>query len=374
MTLNADEARLRRRRVAVCSLVLGLAACGESEIGRDSASASAGLMTAGASGGSTGAAGAEGTSGDEGTDGGAPLDTTDAGGETPYFDVGNAGEGSGGEPEMGCQAVDFLFVIDNSVSMQNEQEALIGAFPGFMAAIESALAVGSDYHVLVTDTDAWGRCDTANPWEGARPNHSTCNDYIEQTVFDECDRTLGAGVVHPAGEAATNALCQPQGGNRYIVAGEPNLADTFACMATVGLAGHPSERPMDAMEAALEPGINQADGCNAGFLRDDALLVVTFVSDDPNYEDAGEPQDWYDAVVAAKNGDPGGVVVLGLTPDWAGCQSGSPKGSHWSEFVSMWNDNGLHGNVCSSAEDYVVFFEAAVSTIAQACDVFEPPG
>ena len=101
------------------------------ENGRDSASGSAGLVTAGTSEGSTGAAGPDGTSGPGGTDGGTSIGTTDdsveTGGNPPYSDVGNPGEDTGGEPQMGCQAVDFLFVIDNSVSMQNEQEALVGA-------------------------------------------------------------------------------------------------------------------------------------------------------------------------------------------------------------------------------------------------------
>jgi hypothetical protein len=366
-----------KRRLA-CGFALGLAACGTDGGGRDGASGG-GLATLGSA--SDGSSGGLDTEGDSAADpsGGASTDPTGGGPDgdsgSPAFDVGGSGTGDAGEPpEAGCQAVDFLFVIDNSVSMDPRQAALIEAFPGFMSAIESTLEEGTDFHVLVADTDAWGRCNTANPWQGVSPGHATCNGYIEQQVFHECDRALGAGVVHPAGRDSTNATCTPAGGNRYIVADEPNLTDTFACMATVGTAGHPSERPMDAMVAALAPGINGPGGCNAGFLRDDALLVVTFISDDPNYEDEGTPQDWYNAVVAAKNADPTSVVVLGLTPAWPGCKSGSPKGAHWAEFIELWGEQGLHGNVCSSAEEYVSFFEAAVSTIDQACNDFTPPG
>jgi hypothetical protein len=300
----------------------------------------------------------------------------DSAGDGPVFDVGGNGPGDAPTPEPGCGQVDFLFVIDNSVSMDSKQAQLVGAFPGFMQAIESTLEADSDVHIMVVDTDAWGRCNTANPWQGHSPNHDTCNNYIKNTVFDECDRVLGAGVLHPAGKKATNAVCEPFGGNRYIVQGEPDLSDTFACMATVGTAGNAAERPMDAMVAALQPGINAPGGCNTGFLRDDALLVITFISDDPNYEDEGGPHDWYQAVVDAKHGDPTAVVVLGLTPDWAGCQSGKgpPKGAHWSEFIALWDERGLHGNVCADAEQYVAFFEAAVSTIDQACEEYTPPG
>jgi len=245
-----------------------------------------------------------------------------------------------------------------------------------MDAIQTTLAADSDYHILVTDTDAWGRCNTLNGWTGHDPDSSTCNDYIANTPFVECDRVLGAGVIHPAGKSASNQHCMTQSGMRYLEPGEADLPGTFACMATVGVAGHPEERPMDAMTAALAPAINGPGGCNEGFLRDDALLVITFMSDDPKYEDAIGPNEWYQAVVDAKLGDPTSTVVLGLTPAWDGCQDGKgpPKGSHWEEFITLWGGNGLHGNVCGSAAEYVAFFEMAVSTIDQACDNYTPPG
>ncbi len=130
---------------------------------------------------------------------------------------------------------------------------------------------------------------------------------------------------------------------------------------------------MDSLVAAMGTDLNGPGGCNEGFLRDDAILVVTFISDDPNYEDAGDAQSWYDAVVAAKGGNADAVVVLGLTPNFDGCQNGSgpPKGAHWSEFVALWGDKGLEASVCNL--DYAPFFEQAVSIIDDTCDEFEPP-
>ncbi|MCX4242606.1 hypothetical protein [Paraliomyxa miuraensis] len=341
---------------------LGLAGCGGSDGGRvsDSGSGIASVSAGTADGSGTGSGSADGLD---------SLDSLDDGA------TNMTGVDDGITPDDGCKKVDFLFVIDNSVSMEGEQAALVGAFPGFMDTIQSTLPPDSDYHVMVADTDAWGRCNTANPWTGHSPDHSTCNGYIEQTVFDECDQVMGAGVVHPAGEFASNTPCQLQGGHRYIEASEPDLGAAFSCMAQVGTAGHPSERPMDAMVAALAPGINGPGGCNEGFLRDDALLVVTFMSDDPNYEDADGPQPWYDAVVQYKLGDPTAIVVLGLTPAWEDCGSGGPpKGEHWAEFIAMFGDHGIHGNVCGTAQEYVDFFQMAVSTIGDACNEYVPPG
>ncbi len=302
-----------------------------------------------------GGGGAESAAGGEGGEGGAPPE---AGG-------GGAGfEGSGGGAMDGCKKVDFLFVVDNSVSMNDEQDALVVSFPSFMETIESTLSA-ADYHVLVADTDAWGRCNTANGWVGETPDHQTCNDYVETAQFEECDRVRGAGVIHPAGEYASNQICDVYGGNRYIVDGDPNAAETFSCMAKVGTAGSASERPMEAIVGAVSPELNAAGGCNEGFIRSDAILVVTFISDDPNYEDTGTPQSWYDAVVSAKGGKADAVVVLGLTP-----YDGGTAGQHWHDFIGRWGDRGLEASV--ELPDYSPFFAEAVDLIDQTCDDFVP--
>ena len=154
---------------------------------------------------------------------------------------------------------------------------------------------------------------------------------------------------------------------------EPDLAATFACVATVWTAGNPSERPMNGMTEALSPVLNGLGGCNEGFLRDDAILVVTFISDDPNYEDIGKPKEWYDAVVAAKNGNKDAIVVAGLIPQPdLGCAGGGDiNGAHWEEFLALWGEHGIEGSVCEP--DYAPFFAQAISVIDEACDNFTPP-
>ncbi len=332
-----------RVAVAVCAIGCG-AACGSADDGNDPFGDTTG--GGGSAGGSSGQAGSG---------------------------IGGGLSGTGGAADDGCDKVDFLFIIDNSVSMQDQQTALINSFPAFMATIQSTLNAGSNYHIMVADTDDWGRCTAANCLSGDMSADTLCvapaNGYACATQFDSCDKQIGAGVVHPAGKGATNAPCTIYGGHRYIVEGEPDLAGTFTCMAQVGLAGHPSERPMDSLVAAMSVGLNAPIGCNAGFLRDDAILVVTFISDDPNYEDADGPQEWYDAVVTAKGGNADAVVVLGLTPNFEGCNLG--KGTHWSEFVAMWGTHGLEASVCNL--DYSPFFDQAVAIIDETCDGFIPP-
>jgi hypothetical protein len=291
------------------------------------------------------------------------------------INVGGGGTGTGGgggSGGAGCDKIDFLFIVDNSVSMQDQQTQLVAAFPGFISTIESTVSAGSNVHVMVADTDPWGRCNTANPWTGMDPSSTTCNSYIKNTKFAECDRTVGAGVVHPAGQYASNKQCNFPAGRRFLQQGDTDIPGAFGCAAKVGVAGHPSERPMDALMAAITPGINAAGGCNEGFLRDDALLVVTFISDDPNYEDQGTPQGWYDAVVAAKKGDPKAAVMVGFTPAFADCPGDATKtkGKHWAEFVGKFPFN-LHASVC--AGNYDATFAQAVKVIDEGCDQYVPP-
>ncbi len=263
-----------------------------------------------------------------------------------------------GEPE-GCTKVDFLFVIDNSVSMKDQQAALKAAFPDFIATIKETLPT-DDYHIMVVDSDAEGRCAPGSC------SHATCqpaSKYACKDIFTECDTVRGAGVNHPAGEAASNMLCEFDGGNRYMLSSDPNLEANFSCAASVGLAGHPEERPMDGIVEALSDPLLAAGGCNEGFLRDDAILVVTFLSDDPNVEDKNTAIETYEALVAAKNGDDDRIVMLGLIPQPdENCAKG---GAHWSEMIGYFGPRGIEGPVC--AADYNPFFQDAVSTILDTC-------
>jgi hypothetical protein len=314
------------------------------------------------------ASAASGTAAGQGGGGGAGL-SSGQGGDVSFT-------GSGGA-ETGCEKVDFLFIVDNSVSMQDQQAALIASFPSFISTIQSTIKAASDYHLMVVDTDAETRCTAQNCQSGGMNAFNLCKNtpdggYACNTQFEPCDSILGAGVRHPAGKGASNKLCSLVGGQRYIVEAEPDKASAFSCIAQVGLAGHPAERPMDALVAAMASDINAPGGCNAGFLREDAILVLTFISDDPNVEDAGTPQDWYDAVVAAKGGNNEAVAVLGFTPAFPGCSGSNPdKGKHWSEFIALWGDRGLEVSVCE--QDFGPPFAQAVSIIDETCDDFTPP-
>jgi hypothetical protein len=321
---------------------------------------------------------------DDGLDDDGLDDGTDGSGGGPSFDLGTPPSADDGTPTTGCTKADFLFVIDNSRSMQGKQEALAQTFKPFMQQITDNLET-EDVHVMVVDTDGPTLCtpeDCADPGnsgpvlEHCLEGAQTDGGYACTASFDACDSTRGAGVVHPAGNWASNMVCPVQGDKRYLDETD-DLETAFDCMARVGTAGKKRERPIDSMLAALDP----ANGCNTGFLRDDAILVITFISDDQCWEDHGDPQAWKAALEAIKPA--AATVVVGFIPNTDTCKHDSDAcdspgdvidGQHWRELVESFEDgHGLHGLVCDT-ELFANLFGEAVAVIDTTCDIFEPPG
>jgi hypothetical protein len=309
----------------------------------------------------------------ETSDTGIGVDTDAEGGDKLDLPADSDLPGEG--QEGGCEKIDFLFVIDSSGSMADNQANLIASFPGLVAAMMDNVPA-DDWHVMVVDSDGqWGGTDCAN----ACMTLGFCPD---EPGFDcdvpapgLCDISLGAGEVAPMGEAASNQDCALAGGARYIQAGEPNLLDAFSCIAKVGVDGSDSERAMDSMARAVGPELGEPGGCNEGFVRDDAILVITIITDEPDEHSLGDPADWADAVIAAKGGVAESVVVLGLLPDgdlgMPLCGAEAVPAPRMSEFLQLF-DASSRASVCEP--DYSPFFLDAVSVISETCDDFVPIG
>ncbi len=271
------------------------------------------------------------------------------------FDLGVQPD-AGPPVEEGCTKVDFLFIIDNSGSMADEQDNLTNSFPGFIAGIQSSLEQVDEYQVGVVTTDAYG------------PNNQVpgCN-------------VLGGLVTKTGGSNSSNAVCGPYAAGNNFMTEADDLNVSFACAADTGTAGNGIERPMDAMTAVLNKTVG---ACNTGYLRDDALLVLVIITDeydgagDPEGQfSAGTPMDWYNTVVAAKLGIPENAVALGLL-NYAGgaCPPANIvfDGVNIATFVNLFGDNGFLGGVCEP--DYGPVFAEAVGIIQDACNNFQPPG
>jgi len=283
----------------------------------------------------------------------------------------------------GCQGkVDILFVISRLPTMGTEQTQLLASFPGFLDTIEQKLA-GFDVHILTANPDGrWpgedvcdggGLCMDYWPTCGPTAEGYQCPTYPD--LMTECDKVLGAGLTFNTGGDAANKLCDLHDGHRYIVSGEPNMADAFECIAKIGTSGGD---PLmgDAMIAAVSPELNDPGGCNEGFLRDDALLVVVLITDTYDTASKSYYKSQYEAIVTAK-GDPTSVVMLAVVPQphqdgepiVPGCTYDWEGHNNFGELLSRFTYT-AEGDTCAS--DYAPFFDEAVGRISEACDSFVP--
>jgi hypothetical protein len=146
-------------------------------------------------------------------------------------------EGSDTFQQAPSNAVDILWVVDNSVSMQNEQENVARGFADFVAQLDTA-AMDVQLGVVSTDMDA------DNPQAGV---------------------LLG-----------TPAVLTPQ---------VPNFEDAFRARVRMGVNGSDKEKGLEAALTALSSPL--ADTRNAGFLREEAMLNVVVLSDENDCSDSG---------------------------------------------------------------------------------------
>ena len=273
----------------------------------------------------------------------------------------------------GCygKKIDFVFVISNSIGMEDMQERLLAAFPGFMEAIESRHI---DKHILVTTAlPMWIMSDCADcQWD--------CDEHADppecDATLNKCDTTLGAGYTFPAGKGASNRRCELAGGNRYITDEEEDLDAAFQCLATVGLDGSDAYQA-GAMLGAISPELNAPGACNAGFLREDALLVITIIA---NTGDTGTllyPEEWVEDLLAAKHGDGDAIYLLVIQPDLDTpghiCDPDSPylRSKGRLRILTEMLPHASLESIC--ADDYVPFFTDALETVQELCDSFVPP-
>jgi hypothetical protein len=307
---------------------------------------------------------------------------------------GGAGTVADDGGRTGCEKVDFLFVVDNSASMEDEQQNLVASFPGFIDAIQGTL-MAQDYHIMVVDTDAESLsfefdsiscsnnvcscepepqcCYLVCAEEGPifpKPNECAGQPCEDFTLPTGCNATLGAGKT----EDPLEHDCGIAGGLRYMVDSQPDLAATFQCVAMVGAGGDGQERPIEAMQLAVTTEAAMG-ACNDGFLRDDAILVVTFITDEDT-EEPLTPADWKQVLVDAKHGQEEAIAMLGLLGDSAlpggVCTTDQADDAPRLRSFAESFTHGSWASVCTA--DYTPFFIASVATIDTTCDEFVPEG
>jgi hypothetical protein len=197
--------------------------------------------------------------------------------------------------------VDVLFMVDNSSSMDPMQLELRARFGDFFKVFEDLAASGTfaDLHIGVVTSDygagdaGGGGCD---PYGGGQrgflqtlPSPKAINPPAN------CMAPTGAPFIsYKFNDGAPPTTNLPNGSDTTALVSE------FTCMASVGAAGCGFEHQLESVYQALR---NTKE--NAGFLRDDALLTVVFVT---NEDDGSAPPQ---AKFYEQTNDPAGTNMYG---------------------------------------------------------------
>lgn len=160
--------------------------------------------------------------------------------------------------EQTIDQLDLLMIIDNSGSMEEEQDNMLSSIGGFFDHL-SVPSVGlPGLHLGVITTDI-----------GARNGIADCRGDGDNGVLQR----TGDNCVGPDGSFIEDI---PGPGNQRITNYDGTLVDAFSCIATLGTGGCGFEQTLEAMHRAL----NGQNPQNEGFLRNDAVLGIFVLSDE----------------------------------------------------------------------------------------------
>jgi len=172
--------------------------------------------------------------------------------------------------------LDIVFMIDNSGSMQQEQENLARNFPVFISALESLPEGLPNVHIGVVSSDLG-----AGKYAG--PNVEGCTKIGgDGGVFQASPRGMGGACTsfpRPESYLSVN-------GTKQNFAGD--ISSAMSCIAQLGTRGCGFEHQIAAVWKALGGDVGGVPAVNKGFLRDDALLAIVLITDE---DDCSAPDD-----------------------------------------------------------------------------------
>ena len=209
----------------------------------------------------------------------------------PPADEGSSGEPDDSESESESEgetgpvgnpsAVDVLFVVDNSGSMGNPQQALSMAAAQFVGALEG---LGVEYRIGVTTTDVgnyWCRGAGISDAENGALVSTSCRRRIDDFYFtgDNVDAS-----------EVCNDFCPAQQGDFRLEPGwidsaagnlpsGLDLTTTMQCLLPQGVNGCGFEAPLRALYQTAARSADASDSA-FGFIREDAHLMVVILSDE----------------------------------------------------------------------------------------------
>ncbi len=267
-------------------------------------------------------------------------------------------------PRSGCTAIDLLFVLDGSLSMAEERNALAAtnAFNQIILTLEAINGGGVDYRIGVTDDDDHGFLTPPGWFEP--------NPWFDSTTMDamQIAQAFNGAVGQVAGLGGASAGC----------------------------------------EHVLTSGVDLLDGNPGGFVRDEALLVLVLVTDVDDYgaydqlggnscglgctTPAPDLATMLGTLVTLKNGVMEGVAAIVVAgdptsnngvnfcnqPGSCGCNGldcGVFHATRLYDFAGMLGTNGVAADICDGPMSVPMAVDTALnSQIDLACQMFDPEG
>ena len=251
------------------------------------------------------------------------------------------------QPPGGCEHIDVLFVVDGSLSMADEQEALRGVsgppvFSDFTDALAVQLDTLEDIRIGVIS---------------AQPDDIILHTHLNQPAV--------------APSAATDCgLTDP-----WIVAPSDDLEAQFACLAATAATSTLETTSRNAGEALTARE-------NAGFLRDDSVVFVVMLTDEDTLGLGATRVQEHELLLSAVGGERDRLVVLAIAGDpgvfeapkttCLGPYGTASPGRRLDSIVRTFGDRGVSTDLC--AGDLAQAFEDALDDLVQACVSFVPEG
>ncbi len=235
-----------------------------------------------------------------------------------------------------CKMVDLVIAVDDSGSMSEEMLALREeVFPAFASSLISIGEGLDDYRIA---------------------------------VLDACPAPAS---FHTRGESGE---CNFQSNQPWIESNSAELTGEFQCVAEIYSGDtrctgrDDDEQPVRSVVSALSP--SNLAGPNAGFLREEALLVVIVITDEDEFiPPTNTQQQLYDSLVAAK-GDVRKMVFLGIggSSQCQGVYGMAQEATALKALTEQFNatQRGVFWDLCQGQlEDGLA---AAMAVIEQACN------
>jgi hypothetical protein len=175
---------------------------------------------------------------------------------------------------------DILVVVDDSGSMEDEQQNLRDNLETFVTALASS-PVANDVQIGVTTTDVVDFDGTTAAY-GSGPSRSVPyprGALVAVAPGALTDSSLIGDLVY---DSSTGF-----GGTRILVQGSSTLVADFETNVLLGVRGSGKEEPLHAVRLALADRMD--DGTNTGFLRSGARLAVIILTDEDDCTELTTP-------------------------------------------------------------------------------------